>query len=165
MTAAIFGLLGVLVGGLITWAVELWQARYQRREKGRVAVRLLLDEFGTCLSRAEASLDQGIWWLPENDLPLDVWHIHRADLAAVLPIDDWLKLGVAALAIEQMDQAARREDPETRELTAEGRELLAGHVAAVGGSLEVLNEAVLRSEGGGRAKVLLRRLRGMVNGP
>jgi hypothetical protein len=44
VTAAIFGFVGVLVGGLVTWGIEVWRARHGEQDEARVAARLVADE-------------------------------------------------------------------------------------------------------------------------
>ena len=48
MLAAVFGLLGVLVGGLITGAVDLWLERHRQADSTALAKRLVADELHTC---------------------------------------------------------------------------------------------------------------------
>jgi hypothetical protein len=52
MTAGIFGLAGVLIGGLITWGIEWWREHQRLSGQVRMAARLMSDE----LRRASALL-------------------------------------------------------------------------------------------------------------
>ena len=98
MTAAIFGLLGVIVGGVlngvVTWRIE----RFRKRQEARAAARLANVELGDARSGFDAyAFRPG----PETMVRLvslladDAWRDHRGVLARVLDPPEWLAVSAA----------------------------------------------------------------------
>src|SRR3954454_18419474 len=90
MASAIFGLVGVVVGGLLTGALSLWQQRRSDRAEARAASRLLSAE----LSEQHLFLDALVRRGPEatgpNHLPaVAAWPEHRAGMARLLDDETW----------------------------------------------------------------------------
>jgi hypothetical protein len=131
---AIFGLVGVLVGGLIAAAAPYWMARRTEKIKARTSARLLQDDLRIVLSRlrvhasaleakksGEASeiermmmgrLDpQATGAALYESLKLDSWLEHRPLLAETLDGKDWNSLSSAYQWIEDAQRkfAARAE--------------------------------------------------------
>jgi hypothetical protein len=98
VTAAIFGLLGVIVGGvlsgLVTWRIE----RLRERQEARAAARLAHVELGDARSGFDAyafrpgpdTMVQLVSLLVDN-----VWHEQRGVLARVLDPAEWLAVSAA----------------------------------------------------------------------
>jgi hypothetical protein len=92
MTEAIFGLVGVLVGGLLNgaglWLVE----RHRSRRAARTAARLLLPE----LIEIERILTIRMWrepkWRGMAEFPHERWDRYESTLAPVLSKWDWAAL-------------------------------------------------------------------------
>jgi hypothetical protein len=91
MTAAIFGLVGVLIGGVLSSAGEAWLDRRRQLLEGIPAARLVSSEL-----RVVDQAIQEITWqkrvqtpAESPDLPVVLWHEHRAALAVVLTFADW----------------------------------------------------------------------------
>jgi hypothetical protein len=97
VTAAIFGFVGVLVGGLVTWGIEVWRARHGEQDEARVAARLVADELDTIyLARLKVhSLEPQFPRQIELALAQDAWMNYRATLARELEDESWNKVGGA----------------------------------------------------------------------
>lgn len=159
MTAAIFGLIGVLVGGGITYFTE-WSLEHRREKTAtRAAGRLVLEDLISAWT-AFAVNGQTDRWIPEfvdGSLPNANWVAQKEQLARTLSDDEWRGVALAFLAIDgQNSGAARRElgqripDQEKPDLAADmdrvgegmralsnrirdGRKLLRGVSVSVGG--------------------------------
>jgi hypothetical protein len=88
VTAAIFGLIGVIIGALITGGVSYaLQVRLERRELRAVA-RLMLQELGSA-DLIRFALDRDDRQLLDDEPIEDEWKRHHLLLARHLPDDDW----------------------------------------------------------------------------
>jgi hypothetical protein len=106
MTEAIFGLVGVVVGGLLTGLTQAWQQRRAARAEMRAGARLISAE----LSVLEVKLGRygdGESGRPELPAVVD-WPEHRAVIARELDRDDWVMVARAYAMLElwEGDQAA-----------------------------------------------------------
>ena len=97
MTEAIFGLVGVLVGGLVTWLTQWWQIRHVRKRQRRAAARLVLEEIASNYS-AIATADE----LGGDDRGV-VEHLRRSLTAGLLADSAWRE-SRGLLAEELADQ-------------------------------------------------------------
>jgi hypothetical protein len=89
VTAAIFGLIGVIIGALITGGVSYaLQVRLERRELRAVA-RLMLQELGGSADLIRFALDRDDRQLLDDEPIEDEWKRHHLLLARHLPDDDW----------------------------------------------------------------------------
>jgi hypothetical protein len=94
VTAAIFGLLGVVVGGVLNGAVARWQARRAESDAVRAAARLLLDE----LTQGWAIVDMELGdeaFKSERVPTTRRWTEYEELFARALSIDDWIALRAA----------------------------------------------------------------------
>ena len=107
MTAAIFGLLGVIVGGVLNALMAAWLERRRARAEVRSACRLLHTEF----LRAKVVLsDLSTGAVRDEELkpadwgrkPAD-WGQFRGILATTLRPDEWGHVASGLLAIETAD--------------------------------------------------------------
>lgn len=91
MTAAIFGLLGVVVGGLLNGYVSSRAERRRDRAEGRAAARLLERELQSALGgiRAWCEKTSSADPLPEDVLRFPAWKRYHLVAARSLPADDW----------------------------------------------------------------------------
>ncbi len=88
MSEAIWGFVGVLIGGGITWAIEIWRARRSDMDAARVAARLVAAELETIDNVRTADAPE---FLEQKKLAMkqDAWVAHRTTLARDLSDDGW----------------------------------------------------------------------------
>jgi hypothetical protein len=114
LAQAIFGLVGVVIGGVLTGAVEWWHASRAKRATRRVAMRLVageLREAAVALNYAsglqgDAAVARDI----RNSIALgffhdDMWREYRRPLAEVLPQAGWTTVSAAYLALRSLRQS------------------------------------------------------------
>jgi hypothetical protein len=99
MTAAIFGLVGVIVGGLINAAVAAWQARQADKASARTGARLVALELGG----AAAVLMLNPHQEGRRQFSDAAWRAYRDALARTLSDEDWDVLTQAYEVIEGSD--------------------------------------------------------------
>jgi hypothetical protein len=104
VTAAVFGLLGVVVGGLITAGVEMWMGLLSRRRNARAAARILFADIHYGRSLIRGSLQGNRWWPEAIKLPLDNWERYREALAVGIRLADW---GVVAATYDNFELLER----------------------------------------------------------
>lgn len=109
---AIFGLVGVVVGGLVTFGIQEWTAWHKRVLESRVAARLTHTEFCAALAvldevmrRADSGSTLPSWWSWGD--PLSAWRDCQSALAERLPLHAWQTVNNGALAIAHADLARR----------------------------------------------------------
>ena len=94
MTAAIFGLIGVTLGALITGGTTYGMRRREERADMRAAARLVHSELG----RAEGTLDVALGGerpevvIPPGGFPSDEWQRYRDRFARLLTGAEWAVL-------------------------------------------------------------------------
>lgn len=100
ISAALFGLVGVALGALVTFATTVYVERRQmkaalaaaKREdarKAKVAARLVFMDIAQIQSRLRRALREGGTWSPRFALPLEAWMAYREVLALHLALGDW----------------------------------------------------------------------------
>jgi hypothetical protein len=99
---AIFGLIGVLVGGAITWGIEWWREHQRQTGDVRVAARLVTNEIARAWALL-ATLDEHRDEAPPEDVEIDtefpLWRQHRAVLARTLDGTSWFKVEAAFIVV------------------------------------------------------------------
>lgn len=118
MTEAIFGLLGVIVGGLLqglsSWTIERQRADWAARKAGR----LFAPKLGRCDFILDLAHTRGTSWAMvghELRQALDAWPQYADAFAATLRPDDWNKLVQAIMQFERIEQmASAHPDPHER---------------------------------------------------
>jgi hypothetical protein len=119
MTEAIFGLVGVLVGGAITWGIEAARERRRRREELRVAVRLVSAELKELDYRAR---------FPQRAKgpAAPAWQAHQHVLARDLNDETWSTVAHAYEDLLYVEQGRPVAEGADRTYTAAGalRQLL-----------------------------------------
>lgn len=101
MTEAIFGLIGVLLGGLLTAGANFHLTVRTERAAGRAAARLVSDELVDTLSFLRVSLHAGVWaGDPQRELKVLVWENQKPALAAAPGFDGWFPVSGAYMAID-----------------------------------------------------------------
>jgi hypothetical protein len=100
MLPAVFGLIGVIVGGLLNAAVTAWQARRDDVASARVAARLVDRELREAV--AILVLNQGANRLLQGDSPFSnaAWTKYWDVLARALSDRDWEAVAAAYEVIE-----------------------------------------------------------------
>jgi hypothetical protein len=104
VTAAIFGLIGVIIGGLISGAVQVLLARRSERLQGRSSARVVISELRERRDLLAywlklGSWDPSDWTTPERWQ----WEIRRGDLASALSPRDWEAVEQAHMRIRHVD--------------------------------------------------------------
>jgi hypothetical protein len=97
LTAAIFGLVGVLVGGALTTGASFVFERRREKRLTRVGLQLLEAEFLKVAGVLYAALEEGVW-VAGSDLEVATWPDYRAALAAELARDDFNFVALAVHA-------------------------------------------------------------------
>ena len=121
MGEAIFGLIGVIVGAVVTGAVEWWHARQARRMARRVAARLVMDELenvGASLlavrrRKRKSDIADSMRDLIDRGMISDsAWKAHRGTLAETLHILQWKALSDAFTAVSLVIASRQHADTE-----------------------------------------------------
>jgi hypothetical protein len=114
MTEAVFGLVGVLIGGALSGGIQWLMARRTERAAARTAARLVALE----LDAARDLLRQWLVlkrWMWEWWKPMSAWPDHRSTLAQTLSSRDWALVRLAYERLTHIDDAVedlRHMDPE-----------------------------------------------------
>lgn len=107
MTAAIFGLIGVIAGGLVNGALSVRQERRRERRAARPAARAVMDE----LSEMQAILSADARREPEYQagaVPAPrAWPDHRMTLASVVDGETWSAISGAYQGGTPQDDATQ----------------------------------------------------------
>jgi hypothetical protein len=112
-TPAFFGLLGVIVGGIITAGSNYLLDR--RRERAinqrdnrnyaieiKRAARLIDAELLRARGAARMVIKDKRWWIPDTKLKTEAWEKYSAVLAPVLSYSDWVAVMKGVLAIDDI---------------------------------------------------------------
>jgi phosphoserine phosphatase len=89
MTEAIFGLVGVIIGGLLNGGVSLLVDKKSQKGAGKVAARMLLSEITNNEIATKLSLEKSTWRHLRLALSIEEWTRRREPLAAVLSDTEW----------------------------------------------------------------------------
>jgi hypothetical protein len=115
--SAISGLVGVIVGGIITAGSNylLYQKRVQtERERDsrnhaieiRGTSRLIDADLSRAIAVARICIDERHWWSPDvQPLTLEGWEQHRGIVAPELTENAWLAVRVAVEAVDNLKTA------------------------------------------------------------
>jgi hypothetical protein len=136
VTGAIFGLVGVVVGGLLTGAVQVFQEWRSQRTLSRTAARLLSAELSVQQWILEdRAADQSAEPVSDDMPAVSDWPQHRAVMARALDDKAWIKVaGAYANLVLWHSQS-----PRSRATPAEKRtemQTLAGELEAARGALQ-----------------------------
>jgi hypothetical protein len=106
MAEAIFGLVGVIIGGLITAGADWLRHHTVERTRRRLAARLPYDELQWRRVVLEAAAEAGHESVVlDPSALLELWVAHRSDLAS-LPWSDWKPLHLAVGMTSRLDLPA-----------------------------------------------------------
>lgn len=91
MTAAIFGLVGVVIGGLLTAGADWMVERRRERAATRAAARLVLLDLSETFAQLAVSSARKIYafGLAGGELTTEAWSQHREQLAVALTEAEW----------------------------------------------------------------------------
>jgi hypothetical protein len=99
VTTGIFTLVGVIVGGLLTGAVDLYIERRKRQALIFMAKRLVGDDLSTIVIHLDGLIERGTAPLSDEQrrakfMPTSAWETHRETLAqkGAVSDDDWQEL-------------------------------------------------------------------------
>jgi len=101
VTTGLFVLAGVIVGGLVTGAVNYAFEWRRERVSARVAMRLLEAELAIAAASADWRLEQGAWTAWNFGRAHRAWSEYRSDIArAGISSDEWYAVERGFYAIE-----------------------------------------------------------------
>ena len=111
---AIFGLIGVVVGGLMTAGTELWRDRRRTKKERLIARKLLLAEL--LQARVALSSVAQTSHIPrladiERFVPTTVWGDHRASLIEMFDDETW-NLASRCFMMMEIEKAALTHAPD-----------------------------------------------------
>ncbi len=93
VTEAIFGLLGVVVGGALTGGIDYLARRREERQTARALARAIYAHLLDLRSQCAYCADRGDWLLVDEPFVLpEVWQEHELVLARLLTWDQWVGL-------------------------------------------------------------------------
>lgn len=93
MTEAIFGLVGVLIGGLLTGGIDYLMRRREERQMMRALARALHSELVDMRSQCGYCVELGNWLLVDRPFVLpSVWRDHELVLGRLLTWKQWVGL-------------------------------------------------------------------------
>jgi hypothetical protein len=105
VSAAVFGLIGVIVGGVLNGFVSYVLERRNERRAARTAARLLLDEWRPLVFLVADVLRLGRWRPGEQPITFEEWSRHRELLANQLSQEAWLRVSNARVHVAWIDRA------------------------------------------------------------
>jgi hypothetical protein len=103
LVAGVFGLGGVIVGGLITAGIDVLSTGRTERRSAQVAARLLRRELMT-VSRSVLSAVRSSTWGPTRSLATEAWDEYKAVFATSLTPDEWVTVASAVVQIRRIGQ-------------------------------------------------------------
>lgn len=104
MTEAIFGLIGVVVGGLISGGISLILERRKEHVTARVAARLVREDLLPVSLGIEDVFNGRVWsQRPDRRSRERSWAEHRSRLATVMEYSDYASVVQAQIAADRFD--------------------------------------------------------------
>jgi hypothetical protein len=133
VSEAIFGLIGVALGGLITWGIQFFFEQRRNEDAVRQAKRLVAEELQTIWLNLKNLADAGTaptypYGVDLDLLPTVAWEANKTTLARHLSDDDWNELPTlmhAAFRLQQLYVRGEHGRPLTRDEIERNRELAA----------------------------------------
>lgn len=113
MTAAVFGLIGVVVGGVLNGLVALVMDGRRDARAVMGAARLVLEEVSGFSATYSTALEQGTWsTIPQWPLRLGQWEEYRTLIASrVSSSSEWRKLSAPFLDAREINELAATKQP------------------------------------------------------
>lgn len=104
MTEAIFGLIGVVVGGLISGGISLILERRKEHVTARVAARLVREDLLPVSLGIEDVFNGRVWsQRPDRRSRERSWAEHRSRLATVMEYSDYASVVQTQIAADRFD--------------------------------------------------------------
>ena len=115
MTAAVFGLVGVLLGGLITFGIEWWHDRAGRKRRTVAAARLLYREFTSAAAAIDTCIkrQQIVHAVLDNMVRTDRFEEYEPFLAGEVSDDTWRALITAYSGVATLSSTIASHGPHT----------------------------------------------------
>jgi hypothetical protein len=104
---AVFGLLGVIVGGVLGGLVQLRIERLRTRNLGEAAAALIAEELQTISVRSEAFLSGGVAWTAV--ISMDAWEAYKTPILLALPQELGYVLVTAYGLVEGSSTVSKRD--------------------------------------------------------
>jgi hypothetical protein len=137
VTEAIFGLVGVVIGGGLNLAGLWWIERTRDRRTARMAARILIPDVIELRSAIRVSGGPAIKWDSLTVLPKTHWDEYAEVLARAMDPDDWVMVSNAFTEVEILsNEATLHSYPE--ELDATWMDSLEDTYRALAKTIEVL---------------------------
>jgi hypothetical protein len=147
MTIAIFGLVGVIVGAIVTGTVDLFIAWRRKKATVFLAKRLVSDELVTIWVHVDGLIASRRTPQRESPearvrfMPTSAWETHKETLAqkGVLTDDAWIGLSAALHSVETLRLFLLEEppnsplSPDIRQKAVEQREVVAANYESLTG--------------------------------
>ena len=119
MTEAIFGLVGVLVGGFLNGGVSWLADRRTRTSEGRVAARLVSSEIQLNNIHLRRAIEREQGSYVSSSVRDSDWEKHRATLALLLEDQAWSCIEHYYLVLEQLVELTKAQDSLGEDLNEE----------------------------------------------
>jgi hypothetical protein len=101
---AIFGLVGVIIGALLTGLSNYLFARRKDRLAARVAARLVRDDLYAVASWVEDGITQGKWPVNVGScIDIGIWKEQRIHIATVTEYSDYAKVAQAIVSVGRLN--------------------------------------------------------------
>lgn len=104
MSDAIFGLVGVVIGGLLTGALQVFQQRRSDRAEARAVARLLSAELSEQLQYLDALVNQDPA-VSKQAPTISAWPEYRAAMARLLDDRTWQAVAGAYVELSRMNSS------------------------------------------------------------
>jgi hypothetical protein len=106
VTEAIFGLIGVVIGGLLSGGVSYLADRRRSKAGTRIAARLMCSEIESNQVASRMSLGSRTWAQVKVGLKAEAWQGHQGPLASTLTDDEWGSVDTYYVLVLRLTQMA-----------------------------------------------------------
>jgi hypothetical protein len=149
VVGAVASLSGVLVGGAITAASNVWldvrrekaaEGKQQRADAAELqkVSRLLSHELASTQSAIQIAIKGGRWHQPPAGPVEDAWRNHQATMAGALSLDDWIELSTAFQYSTLVPEHFRSLSSSERMMDDDGKRLLHAAIDELTKGIKVL---------------------------